>query len=62
MVTKKWVSSLFSSAHCKGLHSRLSSGELDTVIGSHFNLAKTAEAIGHSEKGDARGKIIIDID
>jgi len=52
----------FNSDDLNTLGELMQTGELDPIIGSHFELAETAEAIRHSEQGHARGKIIIDID
>jgi NADPH:quinone reductase-like Zn-dependent oxidoreductase len=55
------ILSEFNSDDLNTLGELMRTGEMDPVIGSHFELAETAEAIRHSEQGHARGKIIIEI-
>lgn len=52
----------FNSEDLTTLGELMVMGELNSVIGSRFELADAADAVRHSEQGHARGKIIIDID
>jgi NADPH:quinone reductase-like Zn-dependent oxidoreductase len=40
----------------------MESGQMKSVIDSRFGLDEVPEAVGHSEEGHARGKIIVTVE